>query len=704
MTLRAGAAQVSLLALLAGAAAHAQNPATLAGKTAPEGAASAPANAAQPAEDTAPYQDRIIEGLPPAPIDDGLGPPGYDTSGWPRLLRLETRLGNQAFDAERRTRIAFALYGLIDTPNHGALSLDGSLTPSDGSGSGSFTIRQRGLPLEGGWLANHEAGVITSPATGLARQPSRVYLPSTTLLGASGEWRQSANGLSFTAGSGQPGRLQGQPGNGFQGLGGRRTTLAAQWRPFEASAPANPFAAPGNARLPGLTLALQHERATGLRANSSTAASVLPEADANATLVAARFERNTLRLQAQAMASQTGAGISNALSENTSARGYWLDSEWDQGPRTHGFSLYRLEPGLRWAGQAMPDDLQGLAFKTGWRTRQWSADASIDWLNSISGARASGSYASASARWRLSRRESVGIGGAVRQFGGNAWSSYGDWRFENNWGNSGLRLEVNGGTNSPDEGQRLSFDQEWAVPQGFSLSTSFGVGREARSATNAELNSTGSSNTTESLWNAAVAAGGPIGQRASLRGTLRTEQSNRGRRDHSLSVSSLWRITPGWSFETQYNRSLGRRTVAITSLDPLAPIVDDTTADGDHTLYAVLRYEAQAGTQRIPLGGKPTEGGGRIEGVVFFDANGSGVQEASESGVADALIYLDNRFAVRTDAQGRFEFPLVTPGPRTITLRNDTLPLPWNAANEGQASAEVRLRETIRLMLPVLKN
>jgi hypothetical protein len=698
MTLRARAAHASLpalLALLTGAAAQAQ------AQTPPPNTPAEPT--AAPAE-PAPYQDRIIEGLPPAPVDDGQGPPGYDASGWPRLLRLETRLGNQASDAERSTRLALALYGLIDTPNHGALSLDGSLTPSDNSGS--FTIRQRGLPLEGGWLANHEAGVITSPSTGLARQPSRVYLPSTTLLGASGEWSQSANGLSLIASSGQPGRLQGQPGNGFTGLGGRRTTLAAQWRPFEASQPANPFAPPGNARLPGLTLALQHERASGLRTNAATttAAQVLPAANANATLLAARFERNTLRLQAQTMASQTGAGIGNAPSENTStstsARGYWLDTEWDQGPRTHGLSLYRLEPGLRWAGQAMPDDLQGLAFKTGWRTRQWSADASIDWLNSISGARASGSYASASARWRLSRRESVGIGGAVRRFGGNAWSSYGDWRFENSWGNSGLRLEVNGGANSPDEGQRLSFDQEWAVPQGFSLSTSLGVGRETRSATNGEPGS----NIRENLWSAAIAMGAPIGQRASLRGTLRTEQSDRGRRDHSLSLSTLWRITPHWSFETQYNRSLGLRTVVTPSLDPLAPIVDDTTTNGDHTIYAVLRYEIQAGSLRIPLGGKLAEGGGRIEGVVFFDANGSGVQEASESGVADALIYLDNRFAVRTDAQGRFEFPLVAPGPRTITLRNDTLPLPWSAANEGQATAEVRLRETVRLMLPVQKN
>jgi hypothetical protein len=703
MSLRAvWAARASLLAVLAVGVAHAQTAPPAAPEPVPEPA---------PPGEPAPYQDRVIEGLAPAPVDDNeAGGRSYDASGWPRLLRLETRLGNQAFDTERRTRLALALYGLIDTPNHGAISIDGSVTPSERSGS--LTIRQRGLPLEGGWLAHHEAGVIGSPATGLARQPSRVYLPTTTVLGASGEWSHSARGLSLMAGSGQPGRLQGQPGNGFAGIGGRRTTLAAQWRPFEASDPANPFAPPGAARLPGLTLALQHERASDLSATSTGAAASAPlGAGANATLLAARFERDTLRLQAQAMGSQTDAGASSATSPRTSARGYWLDTEWDQGPRTHGLSLYRLEPGLRWAGQAMPDDLQGLALKTGWRTRQWSADAAIDWLDAISGARASGSYASASARWRLNRRESVGIGGAVRHFGGNAWNSYADWRFENSWGNSGLRLEANGGANSTNRGQRLSFDQEWAVPQGFSLATSLGLGRETPRADSDTLVGTTDTtpitgtNTPENLWSAAIALGAPLGQRAQLSGTLRTEHSNRGRRDHSLSLGTLWRIHPAWTFETQYNRSLGRRSATVASLDPLAPIAQDTTTtDGDHTLYAVLRYETQAGSRRIPLGGSASEGGGRIEGTVFFDANNSGVQEASETGVTNALVYLDNRYAVRTDAQGRFEFPLVAPGPRTITLRNDSLPLPWSAPDEGQARIDVRLRESTRLMLPVQKN
>ena len=96
------------------------------------------------------YVDRVIEGLPPAPTEDD-GGYQYDRAGWPRFLRLETRLGTQPFDESRRARIGYGIYGLLETPNHGAISIDGTYTPRDSSGT--LTLRQRGLPLAkaAGW-------------------------------------------------------------------------------------------------------------------------------------------------------------------------------------------------------------------------------------------------------------------------------------------------------------------------------------------------------------------------------------------------------------------------------------------------------------------------------------------------------------------------------------------------------------------------
>ena len=52
----------------------------------------APAQAQTSANAPAPYEDRIIEGLAPL-ADENDGQNDYDRGGWPRYLRLETRLG-----------------------------------------------------------------------------------------------------------------------------------------------------------------------------------------------------------------------------------------------------------------------------------------------------------------------------------------------------------------------------------------------------------------------------------------------------------------------------------------------------------------------------------------------------------------------------------------------------------------------------------
>ena len=648
--------------------------------------------AAASAEAPAPtaYQDRVIEGLAPLDDDDG-NAFEYNRTGWPRFLRLETRLGTQPFDTERKTQTAFAVYGLLDTPNHGALSIDGSLSPRESRGT--LSLRQRGLPLAGGWIGNHEAGLIVAPAPAITRRPSRVFLPSATLRGLAGEWLNPASGLALQAGSGEPGQLESVPASGFRGLGGRRTTLGAQWQLDPRPDSTDPLG------LPGWTLALQHEVASRVTALGQTRETGTP-LDARSTLFALRHESDSRRTQGQLILSRGGTPATSAAGETSNPQGFWIDSEWDDGPRQHGIGLYHLDPGLSWAGQAMPADVQGATLRSEWRTRQWSAEGSVDWLRSISGRTRDGSYASGSARWRLSRASSLGAGASVRHFDGDAWSSYGDWRWQNPLGTSGLRLTLSGGSGaaSQNRSQAISYDQDWAVPQGWSVSTSLGLTRNSATRDTALADS--NTEPDETLWSAALAFTAPLTGDASLRGTLQTEQGNNGQRRHGINLGSVWRVNQRWSLEGNYTRSLGQSRT-VRPLDPLAPIVTDTPTDNDRSFYAVLRYELQAGSRSVPLGGRPSEGGGRIAGVVYFDANRSGTQEASETGAPGVTVYLDNRYAVRTDAQGRFEFPFVASGPRTVSVRNETLPLPWSVVDEGQARVDVRLRETTQLSLPV---
>ncbi|MCW5654935.1 hypothetical protein [Hydrogenophaga sp.] len=616
------------------------------------------------------YVDRVIDNLPPEPEDDA-SPYAYDREGMPRFLRLETRLGTTPFDPTHRARIGYGIYGLLETPNHGTLSIDGTYAPHDSSGA--LTLRQRGMPWGDGWLANHELGVITPAAPRITRLPARVFLPSAIVQGLGAEWENPARGLQLQASTGEPGRLDFLPASGFRKLPGTRSTLGGQWN-LNADA-ANPLSSQG------WTVAVQQENARGVSyLDTPTQASDF--VNANSTLLALRHEGGEHRIQGQVVhteASNVAGGRS----------GFWVDGEWDDGPRRHGVGAYRLEPDLSWANLPMANDIVGAYVRSSWRTRQWSAEGSVDWLDSVSGRNASGYFATGSARWRLNRDHTLGAGATVRQFNGNAWSTYGDWRFQNGWGTSGLRLELTRGDNEADA-RWLTWDQDWRMPLSWSLSTSLGVG--AYDAHNGQPG--------ESLWNAAVSLAMPLSSRANLRGNLNTERSNSGQARHSLNLGADWRIDQRWSLEANYNRSTGRSRFN-PSLDPLAPFLPVVVPASDRSFYAVLRYEFEAGSRSVPLGGKPAEGGGRIEGTVYFDANRSGTQEASETGVPNVTVYLDNRYAVRTDSQGRFEFPFVAGGPRTLSVRNETLPLPWSVVNDGQVKVDVRVRENIRLTIPV---
>lgn len=622
------------------------------------------------------YLDREIEGLSPDVAPANGQPLHYDADGLPRFLRLETRLGTQPFDTERRTRLGYAVFGLLETPNHGTLSLDGSYAPQ--AGRGTLTLRQRGLPWTGGWQANHELGVISTLAPDVSHQPSRIYVPSAILQGLSAEWENPGKGLQLQAVTGQPGRLEGLPTSGFRTLAGRRSSLGVQWHANADAGATDP--------LLGWTMALRHEDATGVSAlDQPTLASDF--VDANSTQLVLRHATSDLRIQGQMINTQ-------ASNLNGSRNGLWLDAEWDDGPRTHGLGLFRLDPDLSWAQQPMPSDIAGTYFRTSWRTRQWSAEASIDWLHAVSGRASNGLYATGSARWRLGRGSSLGTGLSVRDYDGRAWDSYGDWRWQNDWGTSGLRLELAGGQNQVGS-QKLIYDQDWTVPQGYSLSTSLGLGRLGASSATGEA--------AQSLWSGALNLGAPLSSNAELRASVNTEQGSGNSRRWGLNLGANWRINTHWSLEGQFNRSSGQSLTPV-SINPLAPPLPAVTTNADRSFYAVLRYEQQAGSRSAPLGGQAQDGGGRVEGTVYFDANRSGTQEASESGAPGVTVYLDNRYAVRTDAQGRFEFPFVGSGPRTVGVRNETLPLPWTVVDEGQVKIDVRLRETTRLSIPVQRS
>jgi len=120
------------------------------------------------------YQDQLIDGGTLA-ADVSFGDPRLlDSSGWSRSFRTEGITSRVSRDGINQDEHGLRLGGMIDTPNHGAITLDANLRSSDGYAFGSDTgytvsLYQIGMPMNGSWLVNNAIGVSSSPAVDLAR-------------------------------------------------------------------------------------------------------------------------------------------------------------------------------------------------------------------------------------------------------------------------------------------------------------------------------------------------------------------------------------------------------------------------------------------------------------------------------------------------------------------------------------------------------
>ena len=86
-----------------------------------------------------------------------------------------------------------------------------------------------------------------------------------------------------------------------------------------------------------------------------------------------------------------------------------------------------------------------------------------------------------------------------------------------------------------------------------------------------------------------------------------------------------------------------------------------------------------------------------------MDVNNDGEQQVGENGVANVEVILDGRYRVMTDASGQFDFPMVATGGHQLSLRAESVPLPWGPAPARNGSVEVPLRGVANVRLPVVR-
>lgn len=624
------------------------------------------------------YVDRVMEGVSADKGDESVAE--YDARGWPRGISLQlTRNFQSSQNASASSRNirtdtrGIQLDAYIDTPNFGSFSLHAlSLGGSNMTGLTSWSVRQTGLPFDGGWRVDNALGTTNLLVPEMARRNSRLTLPSAQVLGGSTIWRNegSTNALTIGASVGEPGRFEGFPQSRFVGLGGRVNSVYAQATQGEWSGAA--AVAQGSKILPDVA------PQDGDAARISPRGGYVSIAKGD-LLTGAGWQVSAI--------SSSSAGIG--------ATGLWADVSWRDAGHRQQASIFRYTEGLTWIDRPLAADLQGASYRYDYNALRWDVSANIESFTSVSGKNPSGWYGSASVRRLLGEGVSTGGGFAARSFGVTGASAFGYLQWRNSLGMSRAQVDA-ASTQGGENSQALTLDHSFYTESGLSLSTSLSFERLQPAASTLQMSRPREHAVTLGFNGRAV-----LTNSVSVQGSLRARSVAGGGLNNGTSLAANlgvdWQISRDWSFggSLYANRGVITETVALES--PLLVPEIIRTRPNDRGFFVTLRYGSNAGSPAIPLGGAPGSGSGRIEGSVFLDANGNGLRDGNESGAANVLVVLDGKFSTRTNAFGSFEFASVVSGQHTMIVLQDDLPLPWTLESDKKINTTVSTRDITRI-------
>ena len=661
-----------------------------------------------PAPDEAEYVDKVMKDAPLLPdvAADDAAP--FDASGAPRSLRMESRAQSSSNDQGRESSAWFTLRGAVDTANYGSLSLDASgrlleRTTQQRRGAGlSFSLYQNLMPFGGGLYASQGLGVIQTLSPRLGNQQASFFVPTRLVQGASTQWRNESDGVTWQFSGGETGSFSSIGQGSFYGSGNQVAVFGFEVQP----------ARPGHASV----LPVGWSYSSVLGTASGSAEQTLPgyglrsaEPAGSGAFQSLRWESNNAFVQGNLFASRNEdpAALAQGTSGGTkdSRVGTWLDGASQAGETTQRWGLHRLAPSLSWQGVALGGNSQGGYYRWSQQGLRTQVEAQVSRTQPVDASAGGITLNQAGVSMRRLINQQLGLGGLLQVSEGTAsgWQLSGYAELRRPWAE--LRLQAGAETSS---GQvvvkRMASDQAWTLPVGQRFSSSEALVWTRSGAQDANGTAIGTGGTALEL---AAAGGTDATDRLTLdlNARISLPMSSEAPRVYNVSASSQWRFTRGWSLVTALG--LSRASSVTTTTTTASPIpglpgsFTSTTYPGTSSrdLWVTLRYDFQAGSASVPIGagGRAGAGGGNIEGIVYLDDNHNGRADALETRAANVTVTLDGRYSTRTDAQGRFEFPFVAPGAHAVLVAADTLPLPWLMPRPEPLRVEVSPRETSRV-------
>ena len=625
----------------------------------------APPPAAPPA-----YVDQLIGGigpeLPAASVESAALEPGqrYVSAEYRMEARNPAAGGHgleQGVEAHlRRETLDYGDFYLEGAVRDTRLP-PGETNPSRRNG-GRFTLYQEHFPVAEGWIADSGLGVVRTPPNFL-NSSYRIFLPTSLMAGATtvvSDGRQSITGYA-----GHLGRLEGSAVQSFDPTSGNIAGLAY-------TRTAGPWTLGGEA--------------IGVHGSVETP-------DHAAATLAAEYGGvgELVHHKAQVVA------------DDHSNAGAWYDGDVTIGRTRQRFGLYQLDPGLEWGEAPIAGDQRGAYWRADYRMLRYSLSGGAELAQTnlrddpakaqVRSGTAYGTFA-----LRIDRNLNVGAGltlGETRnRFAASARGRTSSANLYASWTNPlGLsRFDVNAfrgvATDVPDSTiDTFSWSQEWPSLGPIAVTSTLAQSRESQLGVRTRRSTAGISARgpifDTALWDASVVFGRISG--------VDGPQDN-----VNVSASLNWPIARNWF-------ALGQVSINTFEALPIIPGAEVPVTQHDRRVLVGIRYEESSGTpyQALGLGNRP--GSGRLSGVVFFDENGDGLRQPGERGAANVTIYLDGRFPVTTDAQGRYSFPAVTPGAHRMRILPEALPLPWTLDDEHPPIASVPLRGDAVVDIPLTK-
>lgn len=694
-----------------------------------------------------PYVDRLIDPIdsrPGSDLDHDTPDPHDNTDALGlRSVQVESRFGHLESQGQNslapEARRSAQEWGMRlemrqETLNHGEFLLQaesrhrhgsqnlnlGVQGLSDRPDSHRVTLSSLGFPITPSTWIDTVLGDQTSDLTEALRRGYRLLLGRSSVRGL-GIHVHSPD-FDLRAGSGTRGLMSGGPYPGFESQAGRLSWLGYS-QPLGNALGQSWFAGLQFNQAQGLP----DWRAWGWPATGSDGQPLLTE-DVQSLGLALGYGRELVRsgdqrLRLSALSSRTRSDSGTLPPATGVAQGLYLEAAYQGQLLRHEAGLYRASPGLRFGDTALISDHQGLYWRldqSGYRWR-WNAGAEIEQQNpehdpSRLSTRRLGLNAGASLR--LDSR---------RQIGGHAYSL--DSRLQPastpgqlaggnrslnlalyyqhrdvDWGRSRLNLQLRRNealvlNGARATGEEIQWEHDWVSgryeSQRPEFATLLGLARDRSTEAQQRYPTLGLQ--FRDWFNSNWSFGGHL-RYTSRHGNLYTSRGLSG------ALYSEHHLGHGWRMGASVNLNQASSTSLPPQGSAISPLPQLYRSD-DKSLLVFLRWEATSGRpyQSLGLGTPGQIGAGSVTGHVYQDTNLNGERDVGEDGVPGVEVLLDERYRTTTDRDGRFEFPMVGTGHHRLSLRADSVPLPWSPPRDGNFSVEVPLRGIGRAELPVVR-